>query len=97
MSSWSLPRNLLAFAGHFAKPANASLPDIVPFDRPQAEVKSAGCYEHDAIVWAYIGGVWRHARVIEGAEAWVLVRYLTPGIRDIAIEAVTPRCVMDPY
>lgn len=88
MRLWSLAR-------HFTTPGHAALPDVVPFARPHAEVKPAECYEPDATVWAYIAGVWRRAHVIEGAEAWVVVRYCTPGTRDLAIEAVTPRCVMD--
>ena len=57
-------------------------------------MESAERYERDAPVWVYAGGAWRHGRVVEAADTSVLVCYYAPGSHDIAVEAVTPPCVM---
>jgi hypothetical protein len=92
--SSSLPRHLLAIAGHFAKPANDPRPTITPFDRPLADVTPAECYERDETIWVYVAGDWRHGRVIDHDKTTVLVCYYVPGSGDVAVETVAPRCLM---
>lgn len=95
VKSSSLARHLLALVGKLTKRDNTSPPTIVPFDRRMAEVKPAEDYGCDAAVWAYIGGVWTAGRVVESAEAWVLVRYSPPGSGHLAIEALAAPYVKD--
>jgi hypothetical protein len=83
-------RRLMAFAGGLTKRSKTIRPDVTPWDRPAGDVEPADSYEPDAPVWAHVGGGWCYGRVIGGLEGSVLVCYFTPGLNDVAVEAVRP-------
>lgn len=90
MKTSRIIRRLMALSGCFTGPGTAFQPTINPFRRPTAEVEPAEGYEPDALVWAYVGGVWCHGGVVGCLDGSVLVRYFTPGSGDVAVEAVRP-------